>query len=604
MCGYIGKISFNTFDVDSLNDPNDLIICRGPDSLKSNNGTLFKHSNQLEPLHYSVIFNRLSIIDLNENANQPMHSEKYKTQILFNGEIYNHSELREELEAEGLKFSTSHSDTEVLLLGLSHHGLDFIDKIVGQFAIVFIDEEKQTINLIRDRLGQKPLFYRFTEDSFIFSSNLKSIVLLENNYNIDNDSLIEYLNIGVVTSPNTIFKDIYKLKPAEIISITIKDKKFIKNSKIYWSLEGYVGNKQFKKNEFFEILKKSIKMRNISDVPVAHFLSGGIDSTSLVKIQKNSVNTFSIGYRDDKYDESKFFNQVAEKYETNHTFKNIENKFSIQDVENSISAFDEPYSDPSTVPSYFISKEMALQYKVAISGDGGDELLGGYDRTVKSINEKNIAQNFISKLFKFYPAVLGTGNKLLSNARDLPTSYSSYLSDNKFLNLLGIQTKQNQLNKYFLEGVDRYKAIQIAEYKLYLTEMMMLKIDRTSMINSLEVRSPFVDHNLIEYVLSTDYKYINVENPKEIMKDFLSDDFDKSFLFRKKMGFVFDIKGWIYSNIEYIDKVYEEGVLKEYYSTDSIKKLYRFKTRVNALMLWKIYFLEVYFSNLDNLLND
>jgi asparagine synthase (glutamine-hydrolysing) len=124
------------------------------------------------------------------------------------------------------------------------------------------------------------------------------------------------------------------------------------------------------------------------------------------------------------------------------------------------------------------------------------------------------------------------------------------------------------------------------------------------MINSLEVRSPFVDHNLIEYVLSTDYKYINVENPKEIMKDFLSDDFDKSFLFRKKMGFVFDIKGWIYSNIEYIDKVYEEGVLKEYYSTDSIKKLYRFKTRVNALRLWKIYFLEVYFSNLDNLLND
>ena len=121
-----------------------------------------------------------------------MHSEKYKTQILFNGEIYNHSELREELEAEGLKFSTSHSDTEVILLGLSHHGLDFIDKIVGQFAIVFIDEEKQTINLIRDRLGQKPLFYRFTEDSFIFSSNLKSIVLLENNYNIDNDSLIEY----------------------------------------------------------------------------------------------------------------------------------------------------------------------------------------------------------------------------------------------------------------------------------------------------------------------------------------------------------------------------------------------------------------------------
>ena len=252
MCGYIGKVSFNTFDTDSLNGPNDLIICRGPDSLKRNNGTLFQNSNYLEPLHYSVIFNRLSIIDLNENANQPMHSEKYKTQILFNGEIYNHNELRKELEAEGLKFSTSHSDTEVLLLGLSHHGLDFIDKIVGQFAIVFIDEEKQTINLIRDRLGQKPLFYRLTEDSIIFSSNLKSIVLLENNYNIDNDSLIEYLNIGVVTSPNTIFKDIYKLKPAEIISITVKDKKFIKDSKIYWSLENYINNKKFKKMNFLK----------------------------------------------------------------------------------------------------------------------------------------------------------------------------------------------------------------------------------------------------------------------------------------------------------------------------------------------------------------
>ena len=607
MCGFIGKLSYSDFDLDSLEKPNELLVCRGPDSKKSLKGDLSTYFDGDFSLNCSIIFNRLSIIDLSDMANQPMISKTHKTLIVFNGEIYNHNELRKELEAKGLEFTTDHSDTEVALLGLSHFGNEFVTKMVGQFSIVFVNYKEKNISLIRDRLGQKPLFYKNLNGELIFSSNLKSLVSLDGEYNIDKNSLIEYLDLGVVTSPKTIFSNIYKLKPAEIIRFNFENQEINKESKIYWDIESYIDYKKFDTDEFINKLCDAVNLRNISDVPVAHFLSGGIDSTTIIKVQNDlneSANTFSIGYKDDEYDESKWFNKVAEKYNTNHIVEDISGNFSIEDVEASILAFDEPYSDPSTVPSHVLSKKMSKFYKVAVSGDGGDELLGGYVRTMKTFRPKNILLNLFSLLYFLYPSLLGSGNKLISNSRNLLVSYSSYFSDAKLLKMLGVKNKENRVKPFFSNDYDRYKTMQLIEYKLYLSEMMMLKVDRTSMDSSLEVRSPFVDHILIEYILSRDFTYIDEHSPKKILKDFIKSEFDESFLNRKKMGFVFNVKDWVYKNYDYLYSYLESGLIKEYFSIKSIKRLKFFKTRVNALRLWKIYFLEKYIKDVERLINN
>ena len=553
------------------------------------------------------MFNRLSIIDLDESADQPMVSSVNKSIILFNGEIYNHQELREDLIRNKIKFSTSHSDTEVALLGISKFGIDYVKKFVGQFSIVFIDYNSKKISLVRDRVGQKPLFYKVSKDNLIFSSNLKSIVSAEKTYSIDNDALNEYIDLGVVTSPKTLFSDVMKLKPGEIVEFSFNDKEIVCRKKIYWAIEDHIGNETFNLNEFSNILKSSIEYRNISDVPVANYLSGGIDSTALVKMQSEILrkpNTFSIGYKDSKFDESKWFNLVAEKYNTKHIFEMIDNGFKLDDINKSIQAFDEPYCDPSTVPSYYLSKEMSEFYKVGISGDGGDELFGGYKRTIDQLKSKNIFFSIIASfLFRLYPSFLGTGNRIISKSKNYEKSYSSYFSDSKFLKLLDIKNYKNEFNQYIKKNDDLYKMLQIAEFKFYLSEMMMLKVDRTSMFNSLEVRSPFVDHRLIEYIISRSSDYIEPTNPKKILKDVISDDFDKEFLNRKKMGFVFDIKDWVYSNIDYLDEIFKKSDLNNYLNLKKLWKLKIFKSRINATRIWKIYFLDRYLNDIKTLIS-
>ena len=607
MCGFIGKVSINEFDLNSLDKPNELIECRGPDSNKKLKCNLKEFFSEDLDLHCALLFNRLSIIDLNESADQPMVSTDNKSIILFNGEIYNHKELRNELIKHNIKFSTSHSDTEVALLGISTFGIDYVKKFIGQFSIVFIDYKSKKIFLVRDRVGQKPLFYKVSKDSLIFSSNLKSIISSERTYSIDNDALNEYIDLGVVTSPKTIFSDVMKLKPGEIIEFSFNDKGVVSSNRLYWVIEDHLDNQSFNINEFSNILKSSIKYRNISDVPVANYLSGGIDSTSLVKMQseiKRKPNTFSIGYKDSKFDESKWFNLVAKKYDTKHIFEMIENNFNLDDIDKSIQAFDEPYCDPSTVPSYYLSKEMSKYYKVGISGDGGDELFGGYKRTIDQLkNKNNFLSLFTNLIYKFYPSFLGTGNRILSKSKNYEKSYTSYFSDPKFLKLLNIKNYKNQFSKYIKNSDDLYKMLQIIEYKFYLSEMMMLKVDRTSMFNSLEVRSPFVDHRLIEYIISRSSDYIDLSNPKKILKDVILNDFDDQFLNRKKMGFVFDIKEWVYSNIDYLEEVFKTSDLNNYLNLKNIWKLKIFKSRINATRIWKIYFLDRYLNDIKTLVN-
>ena len=275
--------------------------------------------------------------------------------------------------------------------------------------------------------------------------------------------------------------------------------------------------------------------------------------------------------------------------------KKIKTDIDLELINESIQIFDEPYSDPSTLPSYILSKEISKNYKVAISGDGGDELLGGYDRVYKSLKRKKF-KILSGLLFKLYKPNFGTGTKIKINNENLATSYSSFFEDEKLMSLLKLNHVSKFNDKFIYYDCSEYKNLLIFDFKFFLSEMMLLKIDRTSMANSLEVRSPFVDHRLIELILSSKESYVDLKNPKKILKDYLSSDFNSDFLNRKKMGFVFDVSDWVYSNFIEIDKTFKEGTIVNSLNKNFLKSLSTYKSRMNANRIWKLYFLEKYLS--------
>lgn len=601
MCGFIGKISDKVDNFEIYKDSNDVISCRGPDETKH----IYDKIDKIFPdsknnKNILAFFNRLSIIDLSDQASQPMVSDKYKSLILFNGEIYNHKELRIDMESDGIKFKSSHSDTETLLNGFSIYGLDFLYKIEGQFAITFLDSIKNKVYLIRDRVGQKPLFYKFNSYNLCFSSGLRPLALSENQININENSLVDYLDYGVVPSPNTIFKEIYKVEPAEIVQFDISNEIKLERKYKYWEIEKYIDNKSFEEDIFFDKFSSAVTKRLESDVPIAALSSGGIDSSSIIKnlsgSQKN-LSTFSVGYSDPKYDESEWFLKVSEKYGTNQTSSIIEIKNLEKKLNESIESFDEPYSDPSTLPSYLISKEISKNYKVAISGDGGDELLFGYKRSkyMSRYKPKKYISNSIDKI---YPKFLGTGNNFKKYNNEKINAYASFFSDKNFLDILNLNSNLTFEKSFFSKHEDNFKSTMITEYKFFLSEMMMLKVDTTSMANSLEVRSPFVDHKLIEYILMSKIDEHSSIYNKSILKKYLSSDFDKNFLTRDKMGFVFNLEKWIYENSNNVKDVIKGINLN--INLSRTQNLFRFKSRINAQRLWKLYFLAIYLSWFDN----
>ena len=587
MCGFLGKIAFTDFDSKELEKPNSQIICRGPDNTK-------KFELLKENLKASLIFNRLSILDLAENANQPMHSENSKSILMFNGEIYNHKELRKYLSTKGRNFKTSHSDTEVVLNGLEIEGIEFINKLRGQFSIFYLNQAERKFYLIRDRLGQKPLYFYNNNDLFIFGSNLSAVKQLTNNASLAQDQINNYLKYGVVGGSKTIYENIYKVLPAEAIEINFSNDNFKTNNKKYWDINEKVNNLKFDKEEFFSILSESIEMRLIADVPVANFLSGGLDSSTIVKNMyenDNEINTFTVSTESKKYDESLWANKVSEKYNTNHKVSYVSSDLNIQLANEAIESLDEPYSDPSVIPSFLISNEISKHYKVAISGDGGDELLGGYERTDKSLKNINTFHNMFSKLYKIYPSFLGTGANFLSKSNELSIRYRSFLEDENLLKLLKINLDNTDDYISLNKNIDSYKSLLVADYNFFLPDMMLFKIDRTSMANSLEVRSPFVDHKLIEYILSRSTEYRNSNIKKSLLKNYLIEDFDSNFINRKKQGFVFDLESWIFNNFDYFYDYLVNSRVSRIVDLNSLKMLKLNKSRINSNRIWKLYVL-------------
>lgn len=592
MCGFLGIISKENIDNEKLIDANQIQTCRGPDSTKFIKGKL------KNGLNYGYIFNRLSIIDLDEKAMQPMVSNNLDYILMFNGEVFNHKNLRKELESKLVQFKTSHSDTEVLLNGLIKFGNNYINKLNGQFSISFLNQKLNNLLLVRDRLGQKPMFYFKDTKKIIFGTNLRSLQSYLQK-EINEQSIYNYLSLDVVPSPDTIFKDIYKLKPSQMLEIDLNTFN-IKKDERYWKIEEFIGDKKLNYEKFLSVFGDSVTERLEADVPIGIFLSGGLDSTSIIKQINNfghQINSFSMITNEKKYNEEIWSNEVAKKFTTNHKKEIVSSKISNATILDSIHIFDEPYSDPSSVPSYLLSKLISNHYKVAISGDGGDELLGGYNRISQIIKsrESNLA-SFVDPLFKIYPNLLGTGNKIMKNHKYPEKALASYHEDKKFTNLLKINPNIN-FKTTFTGDYELFKMLMISEYNFFLSEKMLLKVDRTSMANSLEVRSPFVDHRLIELFLNSNYLEKNYNNPKIYLKNFIKNDFSENFFNRPKQGFVFNLESWIFNNLNFIFDFLINSVYLDQSQVKQLINLSKIKTRMNANRIWKVFFLEIFLRN-------
>lgn len=596
MCGFTGSFSFKNIENQKIKEANRFCECRGPDNISNLKNEDFVNSN--------LWFNRLAIIDLSINANQPMKSKLSNSILLFNGEIYNSKNLKEKLLHDKYPFVTSHSDTEVLLAGLEIFGIDFINKLEGQFAFVYWKKDVNKIYMARDRVGQKPLYYSINNTTFNFSSNLKSVLKLTNKLEIREDSVSNYLIRGANFTPSTLFENIFKVERASYIIIDYSSGQFKENKIQYWNEERYINNLKFNEEEFIELFQDSVLKRLISDVPIATFCSGGLDSTSIIQAQYNNditVNTFSVTFEDKKNNEKNYIDKVVEKFNTNHTEILFKNSEIFESVDKAIESLDEPYSDPSIVPTYVISQLISKNYKVAISGDGGDELLGGYERMKNHLKKRNSLTELIYSISKFYPPYLGTGTSFTSRSKNYEEAYFSYFEDKNFQNYVTGKTLEdlNFLNFDALGSI--YKSILKSEYNYYLSDQMMYKVDRMSMANSLEVRSPFVDNKLIEYIFSHDTNYLSLDTQKLPILNYLKPNFGSSFLNRPKQGFVFDYKQWVSLNRDFIIDTIASSETKNYLNFKNLIRISRIPTRINSLRIWKVYVLSKYFHSLNNL---
>lgn len=582
MCSILGYVN-SQLSFDEVVKHNLNLTHRGPDD------STVKTYNFKDTLLY-FCHNRLSIQDLSTHANQPMENDRYV--IVFNGEIYNHSELRSICSAN---WSTS-SDTETLLELFTNFSIEeVVSKLVGMFAIGLFDKFDQKLYLIRDRVGIKPLYYTFNNGEFAFSSELKGFAE-HLKTNISNKSLVQFMTLGYIPHDNCYYEGIMKLTAGHYL---VFDGEQL-DIKKYWSLPQKKIDIDFNEavNETERLIRSSINYRLIADVEVGSFLSGGIDSSLVSSIiqqeSSNKVKTFSIGFENKNYDESIYAKDVANYIGSDH----YEYKFSINDVKNLIEDidffYDEPFGDASSLPMMLLSHKTKKEVTVALSGDGGDELFLGYDRYF-------LTKSYINKFQKtpfIIRSLLSTLAKYSTNDKLIKLSYPlKNLNNENLYSLLYSSIKPWELNNLFnkdfllesfgktdltlldileyeFDGVDTIDSLSRLDFNRYLPDDILTKVDRASMAYSLEARVPLLDHRIVEfaYSLPTEIKLQN--GPKSILKEILYKQVPKKLIDRPKRGFSVPLKYWFrgelkditYSKIENLDERFNKNYLKNIFN--------------------------------------
>ena len=514
MCGICGELHFNRdhrVTSEDIRKMTDSMAHRGPDD----DGVYLDGPVGLG-------FRRLSIIDVS-GGHQPLCNERGNIWIVFNGEIYNYLSLHDELVKKGHLFKTK-SDTEVIVHLYEEYGESCVTKLRGMFAFSIWDAEKQQLFCARDRFGIKPFFYFADKRRFLWGSEIKTILATEGfNKQINLTALDEYLTYGYTSADRCIFEGISKLPPAHTITINASRPDDIR-IKPYWSIH-FDPDYSISEKDWIEqmqsLLAESVKMRLMSEVPLGAFLSGGIDSSSVVALMaRNSeqqIKTFSIGFKDDPNNELDYARLVSKMYNTEH-YERILEPSSVSVLPELVSAYDEPFADSSSIPTFFLSKFAREHVTVALSGDGGDELFAGYDHYKRflNINKYNRGISGINSLF--FKMLLNftkddiRGKKilyLLSQSRETAYAYSGIWHSyerKKLLNpgiwkkatLGGPEEYRKSILRESLKESDFLSAIQRLDLLTYLPDDILRKVDRASMKNSLEVRVPLLDHKLAE----------------------------------------------------------------------------------------------------------
>lgn len=575
MCGIAGIFSsdrqyFNSFASKDITLMTDSLSHRGPDS----QGLWIDQNNLIALGH-----RRLSILDLSSKGNQPMRSFCGRYILVFNGEIYNHIRIRKELEAEVNVMWRGSSDSETLLSAISTWGLEVtLKKLEGMFALALWDTHTNTLTLSRDRVGEKPLYYYQDNSNLFFMSELKSLKKISNlSLEIDRDSFESYAKYGYVPNPKSIYKNVYKLEAASCISFQIDNKSIKKCSFFsYWNLNEHFGNDNeidLSVEDLDKLLTDIVQDQMISDVPLGAFLSGGIDSSLIAAImQKNSntkINTFTIGFNEEGFNEAPFAKKISDQLGTNHSELYVSSNAAIEIIPELSSIYDEPFSDSSQIPSIILSRFTRKQVKVALSGDGGDELFAGYPRYIYS---EKIA-NFIHKvpnnlkpaiktlLLSLSPASWDLFFKLLNQVR-INNSFNGrriyrlieLLQTNNYEELYdclvsypGSYKNQDKGNINKSIGEKSYlNFMRKQDLKYFLPDDVLVKVDRASMSCGLEVRAPFLNHRLIKYAFSLKRnQLINNSSGKLILKKLLSQYLPANLTERPKAGFSVPIDHWL-----------------------------------------------------------
>lgn len=580
MCGINGIIQFNhKRNADDLREyvhnMNKRIIHRGPDD-----EGLFSDE------FCSLGMRRLSIIDI-VTGNQPIWNKDHTKVIVYNGEIYNFRLLRDELKIKGYSFHTN-SDTEVILLGYEEYGVQILNKLEGMFAFAIYDLNEKKWIVARDRTGEKPLYYYVDLEKAVFASELKSIMgtgLVKKE--IDQTALSQYFQLTYIPAPLTIYKSVKKLLPGHYMEINLDGNV---TTKKYWSLNSEVdesiGYEAYKK-QLREVLISSVEKRMISDVPIGAFLSGGFDSSIVVGlmslISPGKVNTFTVSFDDKIYDESRLAEIVAKKNKTNHTVLKISEDEILGDLPALLNNIDEPFADSSLIAVNAISKKAREYVKVVLTGDGGDELFAGYNKYLLPYYGriyKNIPGFFRKGVLEKSLNLLPSKSYRVQGIRKVINAYKlDDIEQIRYMMSLGF--KPNELRELipgidtetmgfiseqysYLRDADAQTRTQYVDVKTVLEGDMLPKVDRASMLASLETRVPMLDSKVIELAFGIPTKYkIKGKNRKIILKDTFRDLLPNELFHAPKHGFGVPVSDWLENSLkDQLDKYSDEDFLE------------------------------------------
>lgn len=570
MCGITGIFAFNLvgkFNKIQISNATQAIQKRGPDYQE------VYHDEWVGLGH-----RRLSIIDTTAVAHQPMWDESKRYCIVFNGEIFNYQSLKQELERKGYTFF-SHSDTEVLLKLYIDQKEKCLSKLNGFFSFCIYDRQEQTFFLARDRFGIKPLLYLFDEDKFLFASEMKSILEYGIEKTIDYNSLSIYLQLNYIPAPDSIFLNIKKLMPGHYMKVSRQKM----DSRSYYQIP--YNSQEAERNtisyrdaqvKLKQLLEESVQRRLVADVPLGAFLSGGIDSsvvTALASKHKPDLHTFSIGFKDEKFfDETEYARLVAKHFKTEHTIFSLTNNDLYAHVNAVLDYIDEPFADSSALAVYILSKETRKHATVALSGDGADEMFAGYNKhaAFNRIIHKGAKEQVVGALHPLWKLLPQSRSNPLANkvrqllrfsegmklsAKDRYWRWAGYAHNDEALSMLrdDIRTKSSQqefVNRknailQYLPGDAGINDILLTDMLLVLPNDMLTKVDLMSMANGLEVRVPFLDYEVVNFVFSLPGEYkINRQYRKRILQDAFRDVLPAKLYNRPKKGFEVPLLKW------------------------------------------------------------